>query len=563
MVRYLLEKGVDIQAVSDGSRDTALHLAAMCAWEPRSLELTRLLLAAGCNPHLLNSRGETPLTIAVKREYISVVELQLSFNNSLPSDILLLVLPRPPPNPRTIQWLMDRGANVHAVTSSGDTVLHLAIAWISGESECLNLVERFINAGCDPTARDNSGKTVLEAALAREYTSVVEHLLARNHPVPREILLAALQLYKPPWRFWLPSTESEWGTVLHLAITRHTEPTSLDLVKRFIDAGCNPTTCNARGNTVLEAALERRYTSVVEYLLARNHPLPHNILSAALQHRSTPQIVQALLCKGANVHSTTSEGDTILHLAIARYQEPTCLDLVARFINAGRDPTTCNAQGETVLEAALERRYTSVVEHLLACHHTVPREILLAALQVNTTPQIVQALLCKGANVHSTTSEGDTLLHLAIARYQEPTCLDLVKRFNRAGCNPAVCNAHKESVLAAAIARRYTSVVEYLLSCNVPGSLDILESARQRYREHNQFNAFILPSPFDNEHYQRIVELLNAADKAGTTHSRPEDKMPAQVAKRPRMRYVEITLPPPPNHTLLESGCGTHVFCPL
>ena len=132
----------------------------------------------------------------------------------------------------------------------------------------------------------------------------------------------------------------------------------------------------------------------------------------------------------------------------------------------------------------------------------------------------------------------DTLLHFAVDQYGESECLDLVNSFIRAGCNPAVCNARKEPVLAAAIARRYTSVVEYLLSCNVPVSPNILESARQRYRRHNRFNPGILPSPFDHKHYQRIVELLNVADKARTKHSRPEDKMPAQDAKRPRLRYI-------------------------
>ena len=43
VVRFLLSRGVDIQAVSDGHGDTALHLAPLCPWEPRSLELTRLL----------------------------------------------------------------------------------------------------------------------------------------------------------------------------------------------------------------------------------------------------------------------------------------------------------------------------------------------------------------------------------------------------------------------------------------------------------------------------------------------------------------------------------------
>ena len=487
VVRYLLEKGVDIQTVSDGSRNTALHLAAMCAWEPRSLELTRLLLAAGCDPHVRNSRGETPLTIAVEREYISVAEIQFSFNNSLPSDILLLELRRRPRNTRTIQWLTDRGANVHAITSGEDTVLHLAIAWFSRESECLDLVERFINAGCDPTARNNRGKTVLEAALARGYTTVVEHLLARNHPVPREILLAALQHSSTPQIVEalvckganVHSTTSKGDTVLHLAIAHYQEPTCLDLVKSFINAGCDPAACNTQGETVLEATLVRGYTSVAEHLLACNHAAPHGVLLAALQFNMTPLTVEVLLCKGVNVHFTTSEGDTVLHLAIARYRETTCLDLVKRFINAGCSPTACNAQGKTVLGAASERGYTSVMGHLIACNHPVPHEILLAAPQPNSTARIVEALLCKGANTRSITPECGAILHLAIVRYPELECLDLVKKFINAGWDPTACSAQGVTVLEAALERRHTSVVEHLLACNHPVPREILLAALQ------------------------------------------------------------------------------------
>ena len=65
----LFRKDVGISAVSDGSKGT---------WEPRSLELTSMLSKAGCNPHILHLRGETPVTVVVKRGYLSVVEHPLS-----------------------------------------------------------------------------------------------------------------------------------------------------------------------------------------------------------------------------------------------------------------------------------------------------------------------------------------------------------------------------------------------------------------------------------------------------------------------------------------------------
>ena len=291
---------------------------------------------------------------------------------------------------------------------------------------------------------------------------------------------------------------------------------------------------------------------MVKHLLVRNHPVPLDILLAALQHSSTPRIVEALLCKGANVHSTTSKGDTILHLAIAQYPELECLPLVKSFIEVGCNSLVRNSDGKTALEAAISRGNALVVEHLLSCNGPVPPGASSMVLEWYETGSCYGILPPRASELHpnalhfySLPAFEDTILHFAIDQYRESKCLDLVKSFIRAGCNPAICNAYKESVLVAAIARRYTLVVEYLLSCNVPVSSDILESARQRYCRHNRFNAGILPSLFDDEYYQQIVELLNAADEARAKHPRPEDEMPAQVAKRPRLRYVEITLSPP------------------
>ena len=487
VIRSLLKKGVDVNAVSDGVGDTALHLAAMCPWEPRSLELTQMLIDAGCSPHARNLQDETPWIVAAERGYSSVVELLISCNAPLPPDIILFAL-RKCSAPQIIQSLIHKGADVHATTSDRDTVLHLAIAMYA-EATCCDLVESFIQAGCDPTARNSSGNTVLEAAIEHGHTSVVERLLSYNDPLAPDILLFALRKQSAPEIIQslirkgadVHSTTSDGGTVLHLAITQYAERTCWDLVKNFIDAGCNPSACNSRGNTVLEAAIERGHTSVVELLLSHNVPLPPNVLLLALWKPSAPQTIRSLIRKGADVHSTTSDGDTVLHLAIAKYIGRMCGDLVTSFIAAGCDPTTRNSKGNTVLEAAIQRGYSPMVELLLSCNVPFPSDILLFALQQRLAPQMIQCLIRKGADVHSTTSDRDTVLHIAIAKYAERMCLGLVKNLIKAGCNPTSCNSKGQTVLEAAIERGHTSVVERLLSCDIPLAPDILLFAlRQR-----------------------------------------------------------------------------------
>ena len=202
-------------------------------------------------------------------------------------------------------------------------------------------------------------------------------------------------------------------------------------MKYFVNAGCSPTAYNAKGKTVLEAAFEREYASVVEHLLSCNDPVPPNILPIALRRCLTPEIIQSLLRKGADVHSTESNGDTVLHLAIAiaGYLESECLDLVKSFINAGCSPTACNSAGKTVLEAAVEATYTSVVEHLLSCNVPVPPHILPVALRGCCSPQMIELLVRTAANGAAIVSlfRWETLLWPVYALYSGQDCQQVIE----------------------------------------------------------------------------------------------------------------------------------------
>ena len=370
-VRFLLRKGVNIHAVSGSSGDTALHLAAMCPWEPRSWELTQVLLDAGCRRHARNLQDETPLTIAMKHGHTSVVELLLSSNVPFPPNILQIALQQRS-TLQIVQLLIRKGADVHSITSDGDTVLHLAIPRYA-ESRCLELVNSFIEAGCNPAACNFEGETVVEVAIGCRHSSVVKLLLSCNVPFPPDILPIVVQQCLSLQIIDIlidkgadvHSTTSDGDTVLHLAITGYIESTCLDLVDRFFKAGFNPAMCKSKRRTALEVAIDCRYYSVVELLLSRNVLLPCDILPLALQHCLPLQTIDILIRKGADLHSTTSDGDTILHLAITGYVESTCLDLVNRFFQAGFNPAMCKSKHKTVLEAAIGCRYYSVVKLLL------------------------------------------------------------------------------------------------------------------------------------------------------------------------------------------------------
>ena len=508
VICFLLQKGVDVHVVSGQRRDTVLHLAAMCPLEPRSLELTRLLINAGCDPRTPNSDGETPLVVAARHGHCSVVELLLSCNVPLPSDILHVALERRW-NSQKIEFLLRSGANIHAVVQPTlNTVLHCAIigpkldedpdgregnGYKHQESECFALVKRFLKACCDPTMRNSSGETAVEIALQRSFLSVVELLLLANVPLPPNALLIAAQQnltlemvdYLIQKGVDVQSTTSDGDTVLHLALARYyTEETCRKLVKRLINAGCDTTARNSTGKTALTVAIQRNLTFVVELLLSsQDDPLPSNILLIAARGGSNLEMVDYLIQRGADVRSTTSDMDTVLHLALNQYYaEETCCELVKRLINAGCDTSARNSTGETALELALEHSITSVVELLLPSYAPLPSDVLLIAAEKGSNLEMVDYLIRRGADVRSTTTDVDTALHLVLGSqyYAEEECCQLVKRLINAGCDTSARNSTGETALEIALEHNMISVVKLLLPSDFPLPRDILLIATRK-----------------------------------------------------------------------------------
>ena len=203
-----------------------------------------------------------------------------------------------------------------------------------------------------------------------------------------------------------------------------------DLVRNLVEAGCTPTARNSKGDPVLEGTIEREHTSLVELLLSHNVQFPSEILLFALRQRSTPKMIQLLIRKGANVHSTTSDGDTILHLAIAEYAEVMCCHLVKSLIVAGCNPTSRNSKGRTVLEAAIQREYIWVVELLLSrCNVPFPPDILLFAIRKRSTLMMIRSLVHSGADHHATMFESrwDDLLQIVHASYSGQDCQQIIE----------------------------------------------------------------------------------------------------------------------------------------
>ena len=139
----LVAQGADLNATTDKSGETSLHLAARYA----RTDATKRLLDAGADANSQDNTGRTPLHSAVAADAMGVFHI----------------------------LLRNRATNLNARMHDGTTPLILA-ARLATEG----MVEDLINADADINAADNSGKTALHWAAAVNNEDAVNKLLLHS-----------------------------------------------------------------------------------------------------------------------------------------------------------------------------------------------------------------------------------------------------------------------------------------------------------------------------------------------------------------------------------------------
>ena len=267
MMYFLLSLGCSVHVTSPAG-DTPLHcLVYNGIEEDECLEWVQILVDAGCNPSASNLEGTTPLDIAASTGDVSVVEYLLSLHVPLPSDILLAAS-----GLSMIRLLLDKGADVHATSASGDTVFHAALSKVCNDwDQCSELANILIDAGCDPCSQNVFGETPFNVAAKGGHLPAVKCLLSWNIPLPSDILISAvsgssletaqmltflidegadIHVMSPEGSNLLATlfTGFYWGLV---------EEESLRMIKVLVNAGCDARSCNAAGETLLHIAARR------------------------------------------------------------------------------------------------------------------------------------------------------------------------------------------------------------------------------------------------------------------------------------------------------------------
>ena len=477
MVPFLLRKGADLHAKKSNG-DTLLHIAMRIRNEAQCLKTTKLLVVAGCHSSGPNNAGQLPIQVAVSQGLASVVEYLLSQHVPLPNRILFTALRQ---QVSMVPFLLHRGADVHVREDNGGTLLHAAMS-LHEESQCHVAVQALVQAGCLTSVSNSAGILPVHLAISQGFISVVQYLLSldQHDSLPLDLLLSVSPCHNSSSMVRLlvdhganvGHQDTGGDGPLHHVMQFSDEEECLMATQSLLQAGCRDFRTNSSQKSPLHIAVQKQFTSVVDYMVVHDVPLPPDILPFVLQwspihegYHKWKSMVFSLIRKGANIHARETYGDTLMHYAMRLSWERRSLVATKLLLEAGCSPSVWNTRGELPIQIAVSQAFYSVVECLLSHNAPFPPDILLIAVRVTQVPQMISLLVRNGANVSVCATNGDSVLHVAIAvKRSSPCCslMEIVKALVREGCDPEARNSRGHTPLEVAVNMGYPEVRDYL-----------------------------------------------------------------------------------------------------
>ena len=489
---------------------TALHYS--CRYG--HVDIARTLVNHKANVNAKTDSGDTPLTLAARKQHDTVV-------HTLLSDSQCLVDAKGQDGYNALQYscryghvviaktLVNNKANVNAKTDSGDTPLTLAarhehdnvVHALLSDSQCLvdakgqdgytalhyscryghvDIAKTLVNNKANVNAKTDSGDTPLTLAARHEHDNVVHALLSDSQCL-------------------VDAKGQDGYTALHYSCRYG----HVDIARTLVNHKANVNVKTDSGDTPLTLAVRHEHDNVVHALLSDSQCL----MDAKGQdgytalHYSCKQghvdRVRTLIKHKSSVNARTDSGDTPLTLA-ARHEhdnvvhallsDSQCLmdakgqdsytalhysckqghvDRVRTLIKHKSSVNARTDSGDTPLTLAARHEHDNVVHALLSdsqCLMDAKGQDSYTALHYSCRDghvDLVRTLVNHKADVNVKTNSGDTPLHVAAQYSQYQVTMALIDTFN---CDINVKGQLGRSLLhsACACSGSNGAVVDYL-----------------------------------------------------------------------------------------------------
>jgi ankyrin repeat protein len=440
-VRALIKQNVNVNTPqADGA--TALHWAAY----QDDLTMADVLIAAKAAVNAANQLGVTPLYLACENGSALMVGKLLkagaSPNVALPSGETLLMTAARAGSASVVRALLAAGADVSAREKMQSQT---ALMWAVSEQRS-DVVQALIEGGADLRARSRIRKEVVDMGGEEE---------AGNETTEGTII-----------------DEGGFTPLLFAARTGN-----VDAARMLLEAGVDVNETKPDGASALVVAAHSAQEKVALFLLEKGADpnaagAGYTALHAAVL-RSLPQLVDALIARGANVNAPLVKGTVIRRQSklfsldaslkgatpfflASKFNEPL---LMSALVKAGANPLTGLPDGTTPLMVAAGMRTSGLGrtgrdrrdrELDTADNDLALRENKDLRTWVESGIEAVKLTVELGNDVNAANVNGDTALHSAAFHGFDSNIKFLVEK----GANINAKNKKGQTPLAVALSRR-------------------------------------------------------------------------------------------------------------